>query len=1190
MPPPYDIRCGTYILRTRIGSGAMAQVWRAEHVDGDHEAAVKIVTGRGFESQSRRRRFHREVSAHAGLHHPHIVDVYDTGDTDERTVETSEGGIEAGRPYLAMECSEIGSLRNYLPVPNWDDLRRLLLQLLSALGHAHAHHVIHRDLKPGNVLVFASDDDRAHLKISDFGMAHATSQEYDRGTDQVPMPSGGTPVYMAPEQLRANWRDFGPWTDLYTLGILAFETACARPPYLGNDFFELAEKHLAAEPLDLDPVLPVPDAFESWVQTLTATHPADRFRSAADAARSLEAIEERPPERSSVRSDGNDRKPADSASFESVEPISSTLSRQGTKQFPASSTRDEAGVEARTDFGRADERLDLDEIGRESTDLEDGFPREIPNDWRDASLPDPAGRSHLGLELFQLVEAAFVDRDSERDLLWEAAVDVFETGDPRAVVLHGTSGMGKSRLATWLVRRLRESGLFRSLETLHPRDGAPLDGLRQLVERRFRTWNLDRSGVYERLQRGLERQLGLAREVVRAHDSLVRGLTELLRPTPAGAPADEFDYFFGSRAEQYTVLDRLLALVGHERPVVVRIDDLPGGSATVDWVRRTLDRRDVPVLWLLTSDDEAEPLPADLVDRPATRTVELGPLTPADQRVLVESLLPIDRGVADLLRSHTGGSPLFALHLVRHWAHAGLLEPGERGYRLVDSRRPPLPRTLPELWDLRVDAILAELPADERPDARAALEAAAALGDETSFVRWTDVAARLDCAVSTELVEALSRRGLIHLDRSGLQFTHRTLVESIRDGARRADRWQKIQGALAASLDDGTDRHTKRSAERAARHWIAAGDVEKGFERLEDAIDLARGHQDHERFERLLGLHADQLSHLPAGRERPHRLYNLVQQIPLELLRDDPEAAQSAFRRGIELSRAGPYELERAHLLRSGALVQRHRGDHEICLEMLDEAHRRFQKLSNDIGLAETFRERGITHALSGRSEAAIRALDRASAAYLAADDEIRSLEARIWQGTAFVFSDELDRAEQLAEGLLERAAELGAPNVAVDAHNLLGEVERFRGHPERARYHYLRALRQGNRIGVVSLPYRLNLAFTDLARGRPASAADGLEELEAEHPEFIGGSYRIYFALVRAAAAAARGDWSEWESHVDDASEAADELLQHSAIDRDPPWVAARAADCTRRAGDPDRADRLDALAERLRDWFETA
>jgi len=1166
------IRCGRYELRSRIGSGAMSEVWRARHLARGNDAAVKILGSDGFESR-RRRRFQREISSHAGLHHPHIVDVFGTGETDSATERTSGGAIRAGRLYLAMELSEIGSLRNYLPVPSWRDFRLLLEQLLGALAHAHARHIVHRDLKPGNILVFTSEDEAAHMKVSDFGMAHATSREYDRGTDQVLMPSGGTPVYMAPEQLRARWRDFGPWTDLYTLGILAYEIACGRPPYLGDSFLELAEQHLSSDPLLLDPAVAVPDGFGDWIRTMTAANPADRFRTAADAARSLETLEA--PDHSDGYGTHSGRR---------ADGTSSTLD---ARPPPGTSTPLRSSVPAHTEFGRDDGRLDLDP-DRAPTDLEGAPPRQMPDDWRRRQVATPRNPRAVDLDLCHLVEPALTGREPERDVLWRNAVEVFESGQPRAVVLRGPTGTGKTRLATWLVRRLRESGLFRSLETLHPREGAPLDGLRRLIERRFRTWNLERSRLHEHLRRALERQLGLPRPLLRERSNLLRGITEFLRPTPAGAGPDELDYYFGSRTEQHALVHRLLALIGHDRPVVVRIDDLPGSTATVEWIARGLEQGELPVLWVLTSDRDTRRLSDELVDAPATETVELGPLPPSDQRRLVESILPVDAPLGERIRARTEGRPLFAIHLLRDWAQAGLLEPLPEGFALSDPGRARIPQNLAELWRYRVEALLAELPRAERFPARIALEAAAAMGRSVRFEDWTEVVDRLGVEVTDHLTRTLSRLGLFVLVHSGWQFAHRTLVRTLREKSRRSGRWGRIQAALARWMDEKTDRHTKRSAERVARRWIAAGETARAVERLEDAIDLARVHRDHVRMQRLLELHGDQLDRLPAGRATSHRLYSAVQHIPLELLRDNADDAERWFRRGLELAEPETHPLEYAHLLRAASLIDRHRGDVETALGLLQKALERFRELSDDLGRAETHLERGINFALMGPSGRAIEELDRAASYYLAAGDQLRALRARVWQGTVFVYADDFDRAERLAEGLLERADRLGAPSAAIDAHNLLGEVERFRGAPEAAREHYRRAIREGTKIGVVSPSYRFNLAAARIAAGAEEAALETLAALEAEQSDVIGGRHEIYFALIRAAAAAARGRWGDWDDHVAKASEAADWLVHRSAIERDPPWLARLAARITRDSGAAERAHRLDRLADRLRDWFE--
>ena len=224
--------------------------------------------------------FHDEARLMARLHHPWIVGVHDLGQ-----IEHDFDDIAAGSPYMAMDLVDGSSLSGWRGRLPWLHLRSCLLRLLRALAYAHARGVIHRDLKPQNVVV--SRDLRV-LKLTDFGIA----RHLDRDADGTDRELAGTPAFLAPEQIDLRWRDLGPWTDLYGLGCLAYTLAAGSAPFRSDSGgpFDVMEQQLHAPPPALPSGAPVPPGFQGWLHRLLRKDPTKRFQRAADAERALQQL------------------------------------------------------------------------------------------------------------------------------------------------------------------------------------------------------------------------------------------------------------------------------------------------------------------------------------------------------------------------------------------------------------------------------------------------------------------------------------------------------------------------------------------------------------------------------------------------------------------------------------------------------------------------------------------------------------------------------------------------------------------------------------------------------------------------------------------------------------------------------------------------------------------------------------
>lgn len=270
IPDRTGIAIGEFVLREEIGRGAMGVVHRAYDPVLKRDVAMKLIRTGVAISEGNLARFRFEAETVANLDHPNVVRVFASGETD-------------GIPYLVMPLMEGGSLAQKLKAQGPDRLSpRIAAELVRdlALGvhHAHQRGLIHRDLKPGNVLLDA--DGRPH--VADFGLA--------RSVDVTGTVSGGivgTPAYMAPEQVRAE-KSLTVAVDVHALGAILFELLTGRPPF-GFDDVPLILKRVQEEPApSIRGLRPdVPADLETICRKCLEKEPADRYRSAEALAENL---------------------------------------------------------------------------------------------------------------------------------------------------------------------------------------------------------------------------------------------------------------------------------------------------------------------------------------------------------------------------------------------------------------------------------------------------------------------------------------------------------------------------------------------------------------------------------------------------------------------------------------------------------------------------------------------------------------------------------------------------------------------------------------------------------------------------------------------------------------------------------------------------------------------------------------
>jgi serine/threonine kinase PknH len=260
---------GSYELLDLIAAGGMGEVYRARHrrLQG-REVAIKVMPAALASDPAFLQRFEREANSVAGLNHPHILPLWDYGEQD-------------GAPYIVMPLVTGGSLRERLRAGPLTPaaLVALIEPLASALDYAHARGIVHRDIKPANVLL----DVEGQPYLADFGIAKALGPGDERLTRTG--TGIGTPEYMAPEQVEGQAE---ARSDVYALGVIAYEGLTGRVPYTGNTPIDIAIKHLHAPlpPLQLPGGPPTPQ-LERTIGRALAKTPAERYASAGAFATDL---------------------------------------------------------------------------------------------------------------------------------------------------------------------------------------------------------------------------------------------------------------------------------------------------------------------------------------------------------------------------------------------------------------------------------------------------------------------------------------------------------------------------------------------------------------------------------------------------------------------------------------------------------------------------------------------------------------------------------------------------------------------------------------------------------------------------------------------------------------------------------------------------------------------------------------
>lgn len=1043
-------------------------VYHAEDRLLDTEVAIKVVRPNLAIHRRFRANFAREIAISARIVHPHVVPVVDAGT------------LLTGEPWVALGYAVGGTLADLLQVrPPIAEALRLFDEVLDALSAIHARLMLHQDLKPGNVLLHAGTDGQVHAWVADLGVADALA-ELNRDRKVI----SGTPGYMAPEQLLGRTQDLGPWTDLYALGLMLYETFSGERPHRGEGRQELLEARLRPPPR-LVASEDVPPALVELVAALMDPEPRQRFDRAADVRRAL-------------------RDAVQGISFRGRVRGAAPGQRTNASTGPALSTG-EYPLSAPEPRGPRPE----------------GTPRwnRVAPDAIPAVPPPERGWDSISrhsLPVFALREIPMVGRERERKILWDAAREVIALNEPRVVLVVGETGSGKSRLARSISLALEEGGWMEVVRLRYRTPASMDDGYRGAVRDILVPWNDTRQGIEHRLARWIARDRKVLAESVHEEASVLARWCGYLGEGEApvsDAVALAFLYrYLDSRAWRggscLVLEDVHLAQAAG--------DGLAIAEALLD---RTVGERPVLVICTVAAEainsDESVRRKVEGLQERGARRIGLRKLNLTETRRVVQESLALDSELARLLSIEYEGDPRGAGLLMREWAARRLLQLNDRGQYAL---RPEvaLAEAIPDdhgtLVLRRLTAALASC-----ADPAAAREALA-----VCLLAGPEPPVALVRAVNDAGVDALLATGLVVEEVASLVIES----SSLRDAALRqlqteqalpdlhrriGDAWAALGASTGLDVDLRLGMHRHRAGDSLAAlvPLLRAVSRMNGGGRARDALPAA-----------VIAIEAADAAGSPAARLEARRVHaeSLLECGQLDRSLSLIDHALGTIE-GDRLARA------RLRVLRSRAA--RKLGDLELAKKELEGAYTTFESLRDRAGLQEVAGQRARVARAEGRHS---RALAHWGEMLRLNRGEL-VLEAEALNGLveAMLDSGQVDHVEKQVERLQRVSRASGDTRRIAEATCSWGMLHLARGEPERARHDLEAAAAIAATLGADRLQMRCRLMLIELEqRAGNLDAADEIARWALRFAEERGHhTARAQAAIRLSMLGVARGDSS---------------------------------------------------------------
>jgi serine/threonine protein kinase len=1069
LPEVGDLIAGRFRISGLLGQGGFSTVYRAHQESIGRDVAIKFLAPEAAGQSNHIERFRREALHISQLRHPNMIRLYDYGQTPE------------GLFFIVMEFAQGRSLGELLSREGGlGSVRglRLLSQICQGLAEAHGLGIVHRDLKPENIFVCDLYGERDVVKVLDFGLARSEALwEGGEGRLTGKGRAFGTPMYMAPEQIRGEV--VTPRADVYALALLSFELLTGRRPVEGKTRKEVLRAHLS----EAIPVLTPELAQHPLGEVLTRAASKDAARRYEDAGALWEALR-------AASGRGGELAPA---------PLQATLRPRGEAaevtrpQIPSS-----PGSQEILTLEQAREALSVEEAAQAGIQ------------W--------------GAEA----------RRGELSALQVWSRSLLRGGKMRLTVVLGEAGSGKSRLLRawrrWVQQEQVKPPLTLGVGYCRSAASHPLEPAREALLGAVRAAGVSLGELLEGALAGGHADAG---ELARAAAAL-QGDGEAWGHSPPlqlVAGFGELALALARRGALVLLIEDIdqasEVLCALLRDLLVRADAESAPLAVLLAGRRDRAARNAALQGAL------ERL---RTGRPAVLDLSLGPLTRAECDAFIGEMLAADEGLKGLLYARSQGNPLFVVHLLRYLEARSLLSPQRGGWGLsvAATRDGALPMSLAELLQRRLDQAVYRHP--QSPGLRLLMQWLALLGQRAPLrlvAQAMRVAPQSDAEAKLRRdLEVLAEEGFVRweAEEEVVIFDHLLVREAL---------LEEIAGLRAAGRLHRAAAEVKRQgfpAEQAplleiAQHYQAAGDLRRAREFLLRAAEQARQREELRRardlyrvvarelpeadearaptwlalaeVEEALGESGPAEDHFRAAAEG-QGAEEVTQEASLGLarvlaLQGHLEQAEEVSARALQRARAGRSQegLLRALML-DGELARR-RGERGRAVERQREIRGLLGAVSSPRLVARARLHIGEAAQEEGQHEAAALHLSAALERFEEAGDLVGVSDVRVSQAALALRLGQLEEAEEDLQRALARKRALADRQGVAQICALLSEVAYKRGEFATAERHLLRAEELLRALGARHALGRALSLLGELRErlGDPAAAAQALVEAQ---------------------------------------------------------------------------------------------